>query len=332
MGRSPCCKEEVLKKGPWTPEEDRKLVDYIERNGHGSWRALPRHAGLNRCGKSCRLRWTNYLRPDIKRGKFSEEEERLIIHLHSILGNKWSAIATKLPGRTDNEIKNYWNTHLRKQLFRMGIDPVTHRPRADLALLANFPALLATTDVGCSPAAEQIAGLQLVLQGMVQALLASAVSPPPPSNIDLRNLLLKRPECQSSLTSAELLGSGSYLPNIVAADPSIASTGDIQTQSPYSNPTATATTSLASSNSPENVTSELLQDMINPATEAVANSASAGAFQPWRYFSETGGDYCWEDILGCVFFFGTSSYVSPSLSLSPSPTHIPSSFFLYSSS
>lgn len=88
MVRSPCCHNDKLKKGPWTPEEDEKLIGYINRHGHGSWKALPKHAGLNRCGKSCRLRWTNYLRPDIKRGKFSEEEERLIINLHSVLGNK----------------------------------------------------------------------------------------------------------------------------------------------------------------------------------------------------------------------------------------------------
>jgi hypothetical protein len=89
MGRSPCCDEKGLKKGPWTPEEDQKLTDYISSHGHGSWKALPNHAGLNRCGKSCRLRWTNYLKPDIKRGKFSEDEERKIINLHSVLGNKY---------------------------------------------------------------------------------------------------------------------------------------------------------------------------------------------------------------------------------------------------
>lgn len=90
MGRFPSRHNEIsgVKKGPWTPEEDKKLVDYISENGHGCWRSLPKLAGLNRCGKSCRLRWTNYLRPDIKRGKFSEEEETTIINLHSALGNK----------------------------------------------------------------------------------------------------------------------------------------------------------------------------------------------------------------------------------------------------
>ncbi|XP_023732574.1 transcription factor MYB106 [Lactuca sativa] len=128
MGRSPSF-ERGLKKGPWTSEEDRKLVAYVEEHGHGSWRSLPIKAGLQRCGKSCRLRWTNYLRPDIKRGKFSLQEEETIIQLHALLGNRWSAIATHLPKRTDNEIKNYWNTNLKKRLTKMGIDPITHKSR-----------------------------------------------------------------------------------------------------------------------------------------------------------------------------------------------------------
>ncbi|OIW05248.1 hypothetical protein TanjilG_03637 [Lupinus angustifolius] len=121
-----------LKKGPWTPEEDQKLIDYIQQHGHGKWRILPKNAGLKRCGKSCRLRWANYLRPDIKRGKFSLEEEETIIQLHSVMGNKWSTIATNLPGRTDNEIKNYWNTHIKKKLLNLGIDPITHTPHYEV--------------------------------------------------------------------------------------------------------------------------------------------------------------------------------------------------------
>ncbi|PQQ06789.1 myb-related protein 315 [Prunus yedoensis var. nudiflora] len=138
MGRAPCCDKNGLKKGPWTTEEDALLVDYMQKHGPGNWRNLPKNAGLERCGKSCRLRWTNYLRPDIKRGRFSFEEEETIIQLHSILGNKWSAIAARLPGRTDNEIKNYWNTHIRKRLLKMGIDPVTHAPRIDLLDLSSI--------------------------------------------------------------------------------------------------------------------------------------------------------------------------------------------------
>ncbi|CAN7113968.1 unnamed protein product [Brassica rapa subsp. narinosa] len=132
MRRSPCSDDSGLKKGPWTPEEDEKLVNYVQKHGHSSWTALPKRAGLNRCGKSCRLRWTNYLRPDIKRGRFSPEEEQTILNLHAVVGNKWSTIANNLPGRTDNEIKNFWNTHLKKKLIQMGVDPMTHRPRPDI--------------------------------------------------------------------------------------------------------------------------------------------------------------------------------------------------------
>ncbi|MBA0570754.1 hypothetical protein Golob_004368, partial [Gossypium lobatum] len=87
MVRAPCCDKMGLKKGPWTHEEDQILISYIQKHGHENWRALPKQAGLLRCGKSCRLRWINYLRPDIKRGNFSLEEEETIIQLHEMLGN-----------------------------------------------------------------------------------------------------------------------------------------------------------------------------------------------------------------------------------------------------
>ncbi|PWA99549.1 homeodomain-like protein [Artemisia annua] len=117
-----------VKKGPWTHEEDELLSSYIAREGEGQWQALPKKAGLLRCGKSCRLRWMNYLRPSVKRGHISADEEDLIIRLHRLLGNRWSLIAGRIPGRTDNEIKNYWNTHLSKKLTSQGIDPKTHKP------------------------------------------------------------------------------------------------------------------------------------------------------------------------------------------------------------
>ncbi|KAI3461098.1 hypothetical protein Pfo_017761 [Paulownia fortunei] len=105
-----------LRKGLWSPEEDDKLMNYMLTNGQGCWSDVARNAGLQRCGKSCRLRWINYLRPDLKRGAFSPQEEELIIHLHSLLGNRWSQIAARLPGRTDNEIKNFWNSTIKKRL------------------------------------------------------------------------------------------------------------------------------------------------------------------------------------------------------------------------
>ncbi|CAN0903572.1 Myb-related protein 306 [Linum grandiflorum] len=119
MGRPPCCDKVGVKKGPWTPEEDITLVSYIQEHGPSNWRSVPSNTGLMRCSKSCRLRWTNYLRPGIKRGNFTPHEEKMIIHLQALLGNRWAAIASYLPQRTDNDIKNYWNTHLKKKLNKL---------------------------------------------------------------------------------------------------------------------------------------------------------------------------------------------------------------------
>ncbi|XP_077242788.1 transcription factor MYB26-like [Tasmannia lanceolata] len=121
-----CCSKQKVKRGLWSPEEDEKLVKYITTHGHGCWSSVPKHAGLQRCGKSCRLRWINYLRPDLKRGTFSAQEERTIIDVHRILGNRWAQIAKHLPGRTDNEVKNFWNSCIKKKLIAQGLDPKTH--------------------------------------------------------------------------------------------------------------------------------------------------------------------------------------------------------------
>ncbi|ESQ48755.1 hypothetical protein EUTSA_v10022066mg [Eutrema salsugineum] len=121
-----CCGKHKVKRGLWSPEEDEKLLRYITTHGHPSWSSVPKLAGLQRCGKSCRLRWINYLRPDLKRGSFNAEEEQTIIDVHRILGNKWAQIAKHLPGRTDNEVKNFWNSCIKKKLLSQGLDPSTH--------------------------------------------------------------------------------------------------------------------------------------------------------------------------------------------------------------
>ncbi|XP_065847798.1 transcription factor MYB1-like [Euphorbia lathyris] len=105
-----------IRKGAWTCEEDDRLRVCIRNYGEGQWHRVPLRAGLNRCRKSCRLRWLNYLKPNIKRGDFALDEVDLIMRLHKLLGNRWSLIAGRLPGRTANDVKNYWNTHLKKQI------------------------------------------------------------------------------------------------------------------------------------------------------------------------------------------------------------------------
>ncbi|XP_074565935.1 transcription factor MYB86-like [Curcuma longa] len=138
MARHSSSHKQKLRKGLWSPEEDEKLVGHIAKYGHGCWSSIPKQAGLQRCGKSCRLRWINYLRPDLKRGCFSDQEEALIVELHAALGNRWSQIASRLPGRTDNEIKNFWNSCVKKKLRQRGIDPATHRPLAQGELAAEL--------------------------------------------------------------------------------------------------------------------------------------------------------------------------------------------------
>ncbi|CAM6027251.1 unnamed protein product [Sphagnum balticum] len=132
MSRVAIADRDDLKRGAWTAEEDEKLRAYVGSHGTGHWRSVGRKAGLQRCGKSCRLRWTNYLRPNIRHGSFTPYEEDLIVKLHSSLGSRWSLIAARMPGRTDNDIKSHWNTRLKKKLCNMGIDPVTHKPISEL--------------------------------------------------------------------------------------------------------------------------------------------------------------------------------------------------------
>ncbi|XP_072998289.1 transcription factor MYB2-like [Typha latifolia] len=130
-----------LRRGPWTVDEDLLLMNFIAANGEGRWNSLARCAGLRRTGKSCRLRWLNYLRPDVRRGNITPEEQLLILELHSRWGNRWSKIAQHLPGRTDNEIKNYWRTRVQKHAKHLKCD-VNSKQFKDLMRYLWMPRLM----------------------------------------------------------------------------------------------------------------------------------------------------------------------------------------------
>uniref|UniRef100_A0ACD5U005 Uncharacterized protein n=1 Tax=Avena sativa TaxID=4498 RepID=A0ACD5U005_AVESA len=154
MGRAPCCDKERVKRGPWAPEEDHQLRTYVRAHGiGGNWIALPQKAGLNRCGKSCRLRWLNYLQPDIRHGGYTDHEDRLICSLYASIGSRWSVIASKLPGRTDNDVKNYWNTKLKKKPIARALRQHHHHDATCLGAY-SAPATPSLQPAALSPAAS----------------------------------------------------------------------------------------------------------------------------------------------------------------------------------
>ncbi|XP_011028575.1 PREDICTED: transcription factor WER-like isoform X3 [Populus euphratica] len=155
------------RKAFWTAAEDRILMDYVKAHGKGKWNRAAKGTGLKRCGKSCRLRWINYLSPSVKHGGFSEEEDDLIIRLHKLLGNRWSLIAGRIPGRTDNQVKNHWNTHLSKKLGIKKRKCKISDSSSKLSdkLEANFPNKLSSNDesIPCNNNTE--IELQNVIEG-----------------------------------------------------------------------------------------------------------------------------------------------------------------------
>ncbi|KAK9282088.1 hypothetical protein L1049_005000 [Liquidambar formosana] len=159
MGRNSGCGKEIVNRGAWSFEEDQILINYVKIHGEGRWNSVAKNAGLNRSGKSCRLRWLNYLRPGIKRGDISEGEEDLIIKLHRLLGNRWALIAGRLPGRTDNEIKNYWNTILVKK-FKCHTRSHHKQPVENSA--PNIPQEIAANNIGCSKVVKSPGGYHFI--------------------------------------------------------------------------------------------------------------------------------------------------------------------------
>ncbi|OWM84112.1 transcription factor MYB123-like [Punica granatum] len=160
MGRKPrpTHLKDGLKKGAWTAIEDQILIDYVKKNGEGKWGRVIKETGLRRCGKSCRLRWLNYLRPNIKRGNISDDEEELIVRLHKLLGNRWSLIAGRLPGRTDGDIKNYWNRVLKKKSKLGSERPKTSKTKKEITIKDRCDEVAEAKDPEDQPLERNAAG------------------------------------------------------------------------------------------------------------------------------------------------------------------------------
>ncbi|XP_068636898.1 MYB-like transcription factor EOBI [Aristolochia californica] len=193
--------EAELRKGPWTLEEDSLLIHYISSHGEGRWNLLARCSGLKRTGKSCRLRWLNYLKPDVKRGNLTPEEQILILELHSKWGNRWSRIAQELPGRTDNEIKNYWRTRVQKQARQLKIDANCPKFR-DAIRFFWMPRLLQqmqSTQMQSSSATDALNSTPAILKVAPESSLPD--SPTSECNKTLSNSNSSGDDCSPSISS-----------------------------------------------------------------------------------------------------------------------------------